>query len=75
MTDSEETARRKSDSWQQRATFRFYEELNDFLPPDRRAGPYAILTGIRLWPKADTRGRIFRSKFDHRAVFGPLSVR
>jgi hypothetical protein len=36
MTEFEETARRKSDSWQQRATFRFYEELNDFLPPDRR---------------------------------------
>ncbi|MCH7510651.1 MAG: Mut7-C ubiquitin/RNAse domain-containing protein [Proteobacteria bacterium] len=29
-------ARRKSGGWQRRTTFRFYEELNDFLPPDRR---------------------------------------
>lgn len=36
MKNSTETARRKSDSWRQRATFRFYEELNDFLSPDRR---------------------------------------
>ena len=36
MKISTETATPKSDGWQQRATFRFYEELNDFLPPDRR---------------------------------------
>ncbi len=36
MNNATETARRKSDGCQQRTTFRFYEELNDFLPPDRR---------------------------------------
>ena len=36
MNDSTQTASQKSDGWQRRATFRFYEELNDFLPPDRR---------------------------------------
>lgn len=30
------TDRQKSDGCQRRTTFRFYEELNDFLPPDRR---------------------------------------
>ena len=30
------TGRQKSDGCQQRTTFRFYEELNDFLPPGRR---------------------------------------
>ncbi len=36
MKNSTETAKRGSDGWRQRATFRFYEELNDFLSPDRR---------------------------------------
>ncbi len=36
MKNSTETRRRESDDCQQRTTFRFYEELNDFLPPDRR---------------------------------------
>ncbi len=36
MKNSTETAKRESDGWHQRATFRFYEELNDFLSPDRR---------------------------------------
>ena len=34
--DSSPTGRQKSDGCQRRVTFRFYEELNDFLPPDRR---------------------------------------
>jgi hypothetical protein len=34
--DSSPKGRQKSGSCQRRTTFRFYEELNDFLPPDRR---------------------------------------
>ncbi len=34
--DLSPTGRQKSDGCQQRTTFRFYEELNDFLRPDRR---------------------------------------
>ena len=33
MKISTETGRQPSDGWRQRATFRFYEELNDFIPP------------------------------------------
>jgi hypothetical protein len=36
MKNSTETGRHPSDGRQQRATFRFYEELNDFIPPARR---------------------------------------
>ena len=36
MKISTETGRQQPDGWRQRATFRFYEELNDFIPPDRR---------------------------------------
>ncbi len=35
MSNSTETSRQQSDGWRQRATFRFYEELNDFIPPAR----------------------------------------
>jgi uncharacterized protein with PIN domain len=34
--DSPPTGKQKSDGCQRRSTFRFYEELNDFLPADRR---------------------------------------
>ncbi|MFQ6004342.1 MAG: Mut7-C RNAse domain-containing protein [Woeseia sp.] len=36
MNNTAELASRHSDNPQQSATFRFYEELNDFLPPARR---------------------------------------